>query len=493
MPDSRLPAPRQDDAEVRLELTNAEGRQVWALYSRPPQEAGPAETPLSVFLHELPPLAWKWRRYVGLSVLGALALGAIYLMLATTIYGVSSLILVEHRDTGIQDYGIVRDNSSFLATQAEILHSPPVVHGALVSSGIGFPEEEPGLLHRLLGWLPFVSQEVGDPEKDGVAGALEALQATPVLGTQVIALNYRTDDPSEGVRFVQSVIDSYRDYVHELDQSGQAEALALLEKEEKARRDELRDLELQYEALRASGGTLGDAEGGGVLSVEKARLEEHVRHLVEAQSERIRLENDLRAARSLAGRPAESSDALRAAEQRLAELRQTYSDRHPEVRAVLAQVEALRAPLPETNASEVQDLERRLRSARDTEANLSALYEQEFRKSKEIDGQRLREQRLAEDVTNAREAHEVALKMWNEKRLTVQALSQEGAGVVVRTLEAPTPLADALWPRPVPVLFCCIVIGALAGLGLAVVVERAQEPEPEVYSAASVREGVRAG
>ena len=80
----------------------------------------------------------------------------------------------------------------------------------------------------------------------------------------------------------------------------------------------------------------------------------------------------------------------------------------------------------------------------------------------------------------------------HEKRLTVDAMAQEGAGVVVRTLEAPEVLEDVLWPRPVPVLFCCLVIGGLAGLGLAVVMERTQEPEPEVY-AAEVREGVRAG
>jgi uncharacterized protein involved in exopolysaccharide biosynthesis len=492
MADSRYPAPRNDDAEVRLELTNAEGRQVWALYSRPPQEAGPAETPLSVFLHELPPLAWKWRRYVGLTMLGAVALGAIYLLLATTIFGVSALILVEHRDTGIQNYGLVRDNSSFLATQAEILHSPPVVREALVGSGIGFPEPEPGLFERFFGWLPFVGGEAFDAEKVAVAGALESLEATPVLGTQVIALNYRTDEAGAGVRFVQSVIDSYRDYVHQLDQSGQAEALALIESEEQQRREELRDLELQYEALRAAGGTLGD-EQDGVLSVEKARLEEHVRHLVEAQSERIRLENDLHAARAASGQPSEASEALRAAEQHLAELRSRgYSDRHPEVRATLAQLESLRAPLPQTNASQAQDLERRVQAARATESSLTALYEQEFRKSKEVDLQRLREQRLAEDVNNAREAHQVALRLLHEKKLTVDALAKDGAGVVVRTLEAPTLLEDALWPRPVPVLFCCIVIGALAGLGLAVVAERAQEPEPEVY-AAPMREGMRAG
>jgi len=492
MADPRLPAPRHDDAEVRLELTNAEGRQVWALYSRPPQEAGPAETPLSVFLHELPSLAWKWRRYVGLSVVATLALGAIYLMLATTIYGVTALLLVEHRDTGINEYGILRDDTSFLATQAEVLHSPPVVRGALVGSGIGFPEPELGIFARVLSWLPFVDAPDVDAEKVDVAAALLNLDATPVIGTQVITLTYRTDDSAAGLRFVQSLIDSYSDYVHELDQSGQGEALALLETEEETRRQALHELELQYEALRAAGGSLGDDQQNA-LAVETARLEEHARSLVQAQSDRIHIENDLRAARAFASKPAEPSDALREAEQRLAELRQNYSDRHPEVRAVLAQIQALRAPTPQTNASEVQDLERRLRAARDTEANLSALYESEFRKSKAVDLERMREQRLAEDVNNAREAHEVALRLLHEKKLTVQALTKDGAGVLVRTLQVPTLLEDALWPRPVPVLFCCIVIGALAGLGLAVVAERAQEPEPEVYAAGPLREGVRAG
>src|SRR5262249_51800838 len=151
------------------------------------------------------------------------------------------------------------------------------------------------------------------------------------------------------------------------------------------------------------------------LAVETARLEEHARRLVEAQSDRIHIENDLRAARSSASQPSESSDALRAAEQRLPEPRQNYKDRHPRGPAVLAQIQALRAPLPQTNASEVQDLERRLRSARDTEANLSALYESEFRKSKAVDLERMREQRLAEDVNNAREAHQVALRLLHEK------------------------------------------------------------------------------
>jgi uncharacterized protein involved in exopolysaccharide biosynthesis len=494
MSDNRLPAPRRDDAEVRLELTNAEGRQVWALYSRPPQEASAAETPLSIFLRELPPMAWKWRRYVGITAAGALALGVIYLMLATTIYGVSALILVENRETALQSYGVVRDGNAFLATQAEIIHSPPIVRDALVSSGIGFPEPEPGLLDRVKAWLPLPADEPPDLERLNVGISLASLQASPVLGTEVIALNYRTDDPDSGVVFLESVIQSYEAYVRGLDQGSHRDALALIEAEEAKRRTELEALEREYEDLRAGTGTLGEDSGAGELSVHKARLEGHAQMLVEAQTDRIRLENELRATRSSVD--AGEVEALRAAEQRLAELRRNYSERHPEVRAAREQIEALRSPLPQASAGQAADLERRLMAARDTERRLTALYEQEFRKSKEVDLERLRERRLAEQVASAQEAHASALKLLQEKRLTVEAMAQEGAGVVVRVLEAPEVLDDALWPRPVPVLFCCLVIGGLAGLGLAVVMERAQEPEPEVYAAEAregVHEGVRAG
>src|SRR5262249_2289093 len=161
----------------------------------------------------------------------------IYLMLATTYYGVTALLLIEHRDTGINEYGVVRDDSSFLATQAEVLHSPPVVRGAFVGSGIGFPGPELGIFARGLSCVPDV-----DAEKVDVAAALLNLDATPVIGTQVITLTYRTDDSAAGLRFVQSLIDSYSDYVHELDQSGQGEALALLETEEETRRQALHEL-----------------------------------------------------------------------------------------------------------------------------------------------------------------------------------------------------------------------------------------------------------
>jgi uncharacterized protein involved in exopolysaccharide biosynthesis len=57
------------------------------------------------------------------------------------------------------------------------------------------------------------------------------------------------------------------------------------------------------------------------------------------------------------------------------------------------------------------------------------------------------------------------------------SLQSGDRGVAVRTLTAPTRLGSPLWPRPAPVLISCVILGLLAGLGLAALAERAREPD----------------
>jgi uncharacterized protein involved in exopolysaccharide biosynthesis len=484
MSDPHLPAPiPDDDSEVRLELTNAEGRQVWALYSRPPQEPETAESPLSIFLREIPPIAWRWRRYVIGCVVAAVALGGVYLLSATSVYGVSALLLVEHRASNIQDYLLVQKGNDFLATQSEILHSPPIVRTAVVETRHGIAEDdESGLLQRLASFVGIERERV-DPESAAVKRSLAALQATPVLGTQVIALTYRTPEPDAGIPFLQAVIDSYTGFVRGMEHDAHKDAMELLREREQELLGELRDLEQRYEEMHAGAQYLGG--DSDVMSIQKARLEQHAKLMVEAQTSRIRLENEVRAMKGQAttARSSEMLADLRTAERELAELRSRYSDRHPEVRQAVHRVQALRAPLPQSSETQVAELERMLRAARNTERRLTALYESEFAKSKELDSHYIKERRVVEELENARESHQMALRMLREKELTVRALSSQRAGVVVSTLEPPTLLDEKLWPRTGPVLFACVMVGLMGGLGLAVLADRSREPEPEVYAA----------
>lgn len=197
---SRSVAETPAEAEPRLALTTAEVRQVWALYSRPlpevhsatpPGSAG-APVPISAWLGDLLPLAWKSRRTLAQSVAAALALGVIFLFSVPPTFGVSALVLVESRSAGAQGGAADPGASGFLAGQAEILAGPALVRDALDRSGPG---------------------EVG---RETLATALDAFSAKPVSGTQVIALEYRTQDPAAGVRFVRAVIDSYAEFARSL-------------------------------------------------------------------------------------------------------------------------------------------------------------------------------------------------------------------------------------------------------------------------------------
>lgn len=230
MTDSRSLAPNPDDAELRLELTTAEVRQVWALYSRPPRGSASRAKPgreaagssLAAFLRELRPLAWRWRRPLALCSLGGIALGAIYLLLAEPTFAVRALVLVEQRGASAQGVARAQGDSAFLAGQAEILGGASIVREALIQSKPGSSGEESVLVDRLAAWLPLSAQAPEQAEREALARALGALSAAPIAGTEVIVLEYRTQDPASGVRFVQAVIDGYAAFAQAL-RSGEVE------------------------------------------------------------------------------------------------------------------------------------------------------------------------------------------------------------------------------------------------------------------------------
>jgi len=206
-----------EEGEPRLELTTAEVRQVFALYSRPLQamqsatqrarEATPA--PIGAWLEELLPLAWKWRRTLAQTSIAALALGGIFLLLATPTFAVTALVLVEPRSAAWESAAAQVENSAFLAGQAEIVSGAANVRGAVVRSGLAGVRAPEGWLARAVAWLPRSPREPEEIERVAVARAIDAFSAKPVPGARVIALEYRTQDPAAGVRFVQAVIDGY--------------------------------------------------------------------------------------------------------------------------------------------------------------------------------------------------------------------------------------------------------------------------------------------
>jgi uncharacterized protein involved in exopolysaccharide biosynthesis len=122
----------------------------------------------------------------------------------TPTFGVKALLVVEQRGGGVRDGVVAHSPSAFLAGQAEILAGASLVEQALART-------QPGRV-----------------EREALAAALRAFSATPVAGTELIALEYHTQEPAEGVRFVQAVIEGYEEFARSLDAGGSGVAVRLL-------------------------------------------------------------------------------------------------------------------------------------------------------------------------------------------------------------------------------------------------------------------------
>ena len=481
MSDSRIPAPRDprdtSDPEVRLELKDAEGRQIWALYSDRPESPGGTDNPFAELLLDLPDIAWRGRRLLALGLLVGIAFGAAYLVKTPPLYVVRALVHVERRGSVVQDYDPLRSGSSFMSTQAEVIKSPHNVQQALSAIG-GAQPGQPGLLKRLkaelltrIGFAP--SDAPVDYEAAAIRGLRSQLDASPVLGTDVMAVTFRTVDPYGGVEFLDEVIAAYRAYVRGDETAGHTEGLELLRDREELLRQQLDEMQDRYETMRGQGPSLG---GDGPLSVEKMRLEERARAYVEAQTRRIAVETELASLRSQGKsgnrRQGQILEELRRAEASLVELRESYSDIHPDVRSMKSRIAGLEAQLDRSAQTRIVDLERELQTARQSERHLSDLYDRELAHAKELDAFRIEGDELKNEIERVAAERKEVLAMIQDKEFSVLAQASGRSGTLVRALEAPMVPQDKVWPLPGPVLLACAVVGLIGGLGAALVADR---------------------
>lgn len=477
MADQRQTKGNDSQPEVRLELTNAEGRQVWALYSERPHSAAPDQTaPLGRYLEELLAIAWRWRRRILVGAGIGAALGVVYLLLTPSVYVVRALVHIEQRDSVLQQYDALRTDTTFIATQAEVFHSPSIVANAFDS--LGLPARSPGLVKRarmfVRSLVPFLVAPPQDPKAAAVLAALAALDTSPVLGTDVMAISYRTADPQGGVRFVDALIDRYREYVRELETEAHQEGLDLLREQDRELALQREALEQRYDELHSATLALGDDDNA--LSIQKLRLEEQARAVVNAQGRRIELENRLALHRQNGGPPPEERgqlvEELRAAEAAMADLRSAVSDRHPDVRRLEQRIQLLREQIERNGAVQIAELERELGAARRTEQMLSRLYDGEWAAAKALEERQLKEVQVRQEVERLDQKRDAVLALLRDKELQILSRQSGHSGTVVRVLDPPTVPTDRIWPIPGVVLLLFGMLGALGGLGAALYAER---------------------
>ena len=216
------------------EAPGPQATQIWALYpvmSPTPRESAAGTDWLRLALDA----ARRGRRLLIAGALAGFTLGGSYLALADAVYVVRTVLHVELRRSVVRDSDS-RPGSGFIATQAEVFQSPALVTEAI--RAIGLPEPKPpGLLAslklRVASLLPFASQDPpGNPLDAAVLATLPMLQASPVVGTDVLNMTLRTVDPERGVRFLDALVSSYQSYVRENEAVAHREGLDVQRKRE---------------------------------------------------------------------------------------------------------------------------------------------------------------------------------------------------------------------------------------------------------------------
>ncbi len=459
------------DAPLIQQIQQTQQAQVWALYPlMSPTEQRP-EPPSADLLKLLPEVARQGRRFLAIGALVGFVFGAFYLAWTDSIYIVKALLHVELRKSVIRDFDM-RPGSTFVGTQAEVIQSPAMISEAI--RAIGFPEEEGGIFATLSGWIealnPFGPEEEVDPVAQAVLATLPVLQASPVLGTDVLAVTLRTAAPERGVHFLEALVASYQHYVRENETAAHREGLDLLRQREAGLAGQITELVQVYEMKESGIQTLSDSENA--LTVHRMSLEEHARARVEAQRTRIDLENELaglREQRNAQVAPSrEILDELVRSEAMLAELKARLSPRHPDVIQTEQRVASMREQIRVGGRTRMDELQRAARAARKTETALAGLYEQEWEKVKQLEAERSGLKKVGDEMARLEEERRGVLALMGEKELSVLAAQGgENSGTLVRVLQAPSIPPDAVWPLTLPVLISCSFVGVLGGLAYA--------------------------
>lgn len=425
----------------------------------------------------------KWY-YFAITIPVCLGLGAVHYFLVTPTYVVTARILIQERGRPLTPHDGNALDQSFLPTHAEILSSPSVI-------GRAVPE------------IP--SAKVDSPDKSPIDKVLERLEVRPLAGTNVLSVTYTDEDPEWAINGLSKIIDSYREYLSEREQSGHQETIVLLDKRTEKLRKEIAELQVEYQKVRSQSPLLGtDVDAA---SVQRNKLMRVGEELVRTQTQRIALENQLETLLALKPDPAKQNihlvakpaianqfdhqrkivellsrlntegllagahlqtdlDTLLAAEVEYSELRKSYGEKHPNVLGVAERIDTIEKRLNDIADSAPELVRQETSALKRRETQLSSLYQSEFAEAKKIDEFLVKQQQKQDEIELVKSAHDTIVMQLNELRVADQAVTDGRSSVLVSVLDGPILTDELLWPQPKPLFGICVLAGLASGFCL---------------------------
>ena len=438
---------------------------------------------------------WRQKVFVASFVVLALAAGGVYVGVTPPTYEVQRRLVVLEDNPALDPprQGLV--DREFLATQAELIRSPVILRRVLDRVPVKVPS----------------SYSKGD-----VAYVLESLSVSPVLGTDILKIGFRSTSAEQAKALTAALVEEYQRHVLQIDQGRHGEELALLASQEESLRQQLEELQDAYIEFRRESPLVG--QGREMLAVQTNQLDHVGQRLSEARNHRIQLENQLQmyalakarektdpelvnisadGAATFASLPIQDAaagdslipgsaatnvlrDASPAGAEDLAvvqtqlwqartrekDLSQRLGPRHPDLIAAREQIRYWEKVLDERATVVAAGLKHALEAAKTTEIGLKELYDDERKQVKNLDDFLVTESAHLAKIARVEAVYAATITRQKEHQLTGEALRQGRSSVTIKALDGAQVNEELVWPQPKSFLALCGLLGLIASVAV---------------------------
>lgn len=402
----------------------------------------------------------------------------------TPVFRATATLLIESSQAQVvsieEVYGLPGANREYFATQFEILRSRDLAERVIDELDLTrLPEFNPALREPsgVSSWLPFGPDTPAEPPTEqqirrAALGAFTgSLQITPVVGTQLVRINFESTDRELAARVANTMGQAYIERGLEARLEMTQSAASWLTERLDVLRENLGDSEQRLQAFREQEGLV---DIGGVLTFSATEMDALTGQLVTARQRRSQAENAL----NLLGMTPESEwdslgpviadplvQSLRSSEseasRRVAELSSRYGPKHPTMVAAMSDLRKAEAALREQiqkvvagyrdqfeqAEASVRDIQRQLEASR---ADVQVIQRKEYRL-----------QELEREVETNQRLYDMFLTRFKE---TSQSGFQDANARFVDPAEPPM---GAVRPRTTRIVGIALFLSLLAGVGLA--------------------------
>jgi len=420
-----------------------------------------------------------WRRrwtVLFVSVL-ALAAGFCHVQRATPLYRSTSRVYVEQSTPGIfrdepVDQGWLSYSDNYLYTQAELLHSTPILAGALKT----------GSLDRL---------KTFGSASNKTAALRGGLETAVGKKDELISVSFKSPYPEEAAHIVNTVVDAYVTFHSQRKRSSAGEVLKILTQEKTTRDKELNDrLQAMMDFKQKNEGlALGSGENNNVILRNLERLSTV---LTEAQLATVQSKSFYAVAQRMEADPQslrqyveaqrmrnvylskDESAALREELLRVQRERSDYLNRlkpdAPVIIALDADMERLNKQIlvldQAVAKSQLAVAEQEYRANVEKEQELAKYFEQQRQEAVQLNNQVAQYTVLQSQYEQTRKLCDVL-----DDRIKELSVIEETGALNITVLETAEPALAPCEPQKTKAMAMALALGLFAGTGLALLRE----------------------